>query len=70
MKRRKKSVREYIITYRSREHYEVLGWVRASSPGEAVARARSELKNEIARYSVVNAVAAEWNCARAVRLNP
>lgn len=55
-----KKAKSYIITYRSSEHYEVLGWVSASSREEAIKKAKVDLKEEIMRYGVEDAVIAEW----------
>ena len=63
MKNRKKPDKEYVITYRSHEHYEVLGWVTAASAGEAIEKARTELKSEIERYGVQDAFVAEWRAS-------
>lgn len=59
-KTNKKVCKDYIITYRSQEHYEVLGWVRAFSLEEAVCKAKQELNGAMDRYGVVNATIAEW----------
>lgn len=52
--------KEYIITYRSQEHYEVLGWVRASSIEEAKKKAQGRLLKEAGYYKVSEAKIAEW----------
>lgn len=57
---KKRQKKEYIITYRSQEHYEVLGWVIASSMKEAKKRAQKELLKKVRRYNVVEAKIAEW----------
>jgi len=55
----KKSLRKYIITYQSEEHYEVLGYVEAESIDDAVKRAKEELKTEAKFYEVGKAKIAE-----------
>lgn len=52
--------KEYIITYRSVEHYEVVGWVRARTIKEAKKKAQRELINDARRYDVKEAKIAEW----------
>jgi hypothetical protein len=56
-------MKEYIIIYRSEEHYEVLGWVKAVSVKDAVKKAGKELKKDILRYGVADASIAEWRGA-------
>jgi hypothetical protein len=56
----RKTIKEYIITYRSNEHYEVLGWVRAPSADKALKKARVEFKDDIEKYGIINATIAEW----------
>jgi len=51
----KKLLKKYVVIYRSQEHYEVLGYVRASDIKEAIIRAQKELKNEAKFYEVVEA---------------
>lgn len=65
----RKKNKEYIITYRSNEHYEVLGWVKAASASQAFKKARKELKAEIERYGVINATVGEWRGVENIRLN-
>jgi len=55
-----KQKKEYIITYKSREHYEVLGWVIASSLEEAKSKARQELLKKAKHYNVSEAEIGEW----------
>jgi len=64
-----KKSKGYIITYRSNEHYEVLGWVKAASASQALEKARRELKKEIERYGVINATLGEWQGVQNVRFN-
>lgn len=47
--------KEYIIIYESEEHYEVLGYVRASSLEEAKKKAQEELLEEARYYNVTEA---------------
>ncbi|MDD3940225.1 MAG: hypothetical protein PHQ01_01455 [Candidatus Pacebacteria bacterium] len=53
-------IKDYIITYRSSEHYEVLGWVRAETMEEAKNKAKIELKEQTKKYGVINVMIAEW----------
>ncbi len=55
-----KKTNEYIVTYKSQEHYEVLGWVRASSTEEAIKKAKKVLSGEAKTYKVVKAQIARW----------
>jgi len=52
--------KEYILTYKSEEHFEVLGWVRAKSLEEAKKIAQIQLLTEAKRYNVTEAEMAEW----------
>ncbi len=54
------SEKEYILTYKSQEHFEVLGWVRAKSLEEAKKIAQIQLLIEAKRYNVIEAEIAEW----------
>jgi hypothetical protein len=56
----KKKNKEYIIIYRSLEHFEVLDWVEAESMEEAKKKAKKELIREANHYSVAEADIAEW----------
>lgn len=47
--------KEYIIIYKSQEHYEVLGFVRAPNMEEAKKRAHKKLLPEAKYYSVIDA---------------
>ncbi len=53
-------MKDYIITYRSQEHYEVLGWVEADSLEDAKKKAKKTLSREAKYYSVPEAEIAEW----------
>ncbi len=53
-------MKNFIVTYRSDEHYEVLGWVMAHNLEEAKEKAKEVLKGEINKYGVVDAMIAEW----------
>jgi hypothetical protein len=64
-----KKIKEYIITYRSGEHYEVLGWVRASSVDEAFKKAHHDFRIDIEKYGIINATVAEWRGGASVRFN-
>jgi len=46
--------KEYIITYRSEEHYEVLGYVKAASLEAAKKQAQKKLLGEAKYYNVEN----------------
>ncbi len=60
-----KKMKEYIVTYRSLEHYEVLGWVEAESLEEARKKAKKSLAKEAKHYSVADAEIAEWGKEKA-----
>ncbi|MDD3032344.1 MAG: hypothetical protein PHO58_04360 [Bacilli bacterium] len=53
-------IKDYIVTYRSREHYEVLGWLRAESLEDAKSMVNNKFKDQIKKYGVVDAMIAEW----------
>ena len=55
-----KKTNEYIVTYKSQEHYEVLGWVKASSIKEAIKKAEKELLVEAKTYKVIDARITKW----------
>jgi len=55
----KESLRKYVITYQSEEHYEILGYVEAESINDAVKRAKEELRTEAKFYEVEDAKIAE-----------
>jgi hypothetical protein len=61
--------REYIITYKSEEHFEVLGWVRAKSLEEAKKVAQVQLLAEAKRYDVAEAEITEWGDNSVVSFN-
>lgn len=51
----KSKEKEYVVIYRSQEHYEVLGYVKANSLEEAKEKAQEELLNEAKYYEVTEA---------------
>ncbi len=51
--------KEYIVIYRSAEHFEVLGFVSADSLAEAKNKAQGELLEEARNYKVADAEIAE-----------
>jgi len=53
--KKKDGEKEYIITYKSKEHYEVLGYVRAISLEEAKKKALVKLLPEAKYYNVTEA---------------
>ena len=61
--------REYIITYKSEEHFEVLGWVRAKSLEEAKKVAQIQLLTEAKRYNVAEAEITELGDSNVVSFN-
>ena len=61
-------IKDYIITYRSLEHYEVLGWVRAESMEEAKKEAKN-FSEQIKKYGARNMMIAEWNNGESISLN-
>ena len=60
------SPKKYVVIYQSQEHYEVLGYVRASDIKEAIIRAQKELKNEAKFYEVVEAEIGELKDQRKI----
>ncbi len=52
-------LKRYIVVYRSQEHYEVLGYVRASDIKKAITRAQKELKSEAKFYEIEEAIIGE-----------
>lgn len=62
-------IKDYIITYRSPEHYEVLGWVRAKTMEEAKEKVRIELKDQIEKYGAIDVMIAEWKDADHFSIN-
>ncbi len=55
-----KKKKEFIVTYRSMEHYEVLGWIEAEDIKEAKKKAKKKLDREAKYYNVPVAEIAEW----------
>jgi len=51
--------RDYVVVYRSNEHYEVLGFVRAHSMKEAQKKAKKSLAYESKWYGIENAMVFE-----------
>lgn len=51
-----KSEKDFLVFYKSSEHYEILGFVRAKSAKEALKKAKRELKGEAERYEVKRAM--------------
>ena len=47
--------KEYVIIYKSKEHYEVLGYVKAPSLEEAKKKAQAKLLPEAKYYNVTEA---------------
>jgi len=52
--------KEYIVIYRSQEHFEVLGWVSAENMEAARVTALSALSTEAGHYDVSDAEIAEY----------
>jgi len=50
----------YIIVYRSREHFEVLGWEKSKTMDEAKIKFQENYSGLIEKYKVKDAVIAEW----------
>ena len=61
--------KEYIVTYRSEEHYEILGWVRANSLEEAEKKAQKELIEVANYYKITEAELAEWKKGKSIHFN-
>jgi len=51
--------KEFVVIYKSREHYEILGFVRAESPEEAVEKAKRDLNYDARHYGVGRAMVFE-----------
>lgn len=54
-----KQQKEYMVIYQSEEHYEVLGFVQATSLREAIEKAQIDLLSEAKYYNVNEAEIAE-----------
>ena len=52
-------LKKYIVVYRSQEHYEVLGHVRALNMKEAIFRAQKSLEGQAKLYEVEEATIEE-----------
>ncbi|MCL4406055.1 MAG: hypothetical protein M1586_01660 [Patescibacteria group bacterium] len=65
-KNKNKGEKTYIVTYRSKEHFEVVGWVWADNIAEAKRKAREELLDQARRYEVTLAEIAEYKDASEV----
>ncbi len=61
--------KEYIIVYKSEEHFEVLGYVRAPSLEEAKKRAQFKLLPEAKYYSVSEATINEITIIDKINFN-
>jgi len=61
--------KEFIITYKSREHYEVLGWIKAPSLKKAKEKAKKELIEDATRYHVSEAQIGEYKGIETIVLN-
>ena len=61
-----KSLKNYVVIYRSQEHNEVLGYVRASGMEEAKTRAQQELKEEAKFYNIGEATIGELRDEREI----
>ena len=53
--------KEYVVIYKSLEHFEVLGFVNADTLEEAKIKAQKELLGEAKQYNVAEAEIAELN---------
>lgn len=58
--------KEYIVTYNSEEHFEVIGWVSADSMEEAKGVAKEELAKEAEYYGASEAEIAEFGPAEKI----
>ena len=58
---KKEEEKSYIVTYRSKEHFEVAGWVWAENMIEARKKAKKELTEEVRKYDIGIAEIAEYN---------
>ncbi|MDD3032358.1 MAG: hypothetical protein PHO58_04290 [Bacilli bacterium] len=50
----------FIVIYKSREHFEVLGWEKAVTSEEAKKRFETGHASQIEKYKIKDAVIAEW----------
>ena len=50
----------YIVIYKSREHFEVLGWEKALTSKEAKEKFKISHAGQIEKYKIKDAVIAEW----------
>lgn len=53
--KKKDEEKEYVMIYKSKEHYEVLGYVRAASLEEAKKKAQIKLLPEAKYYNITEA---------------
>jgi predicted transcriptional regulator len=58
--------KEYIVVYRSEEHFEVLGFVNAENMEEAKRAALTELATEAEYYDVAEADISEYPSAETI----
>ncbi len=56
---KKEKKRDYAVIFKGKEHYEVLGFVRASSPAKAGEKALEELAYEARHYRAEKAMVFE-----------
>jgi hypothetical protein len=63
MAAKKNEEKTYIVTYKSEEHFEVVGWVWAENMLEAKRKAKTELAEQARCYDVNLAEIAEYKDA-------
>jgi len=59
VEKKQQNKKEYVVIYKSLEHFEVLGFVKADSLEEAKEIAQKEFLDEAKHYEVVEAEIAE-----------
>ncbi len=60
-------MKEYVVIYKSEEHFEVLGWVAAENLEEAKQVALQKLKKEADHYEVVEADIVEYSDPQVIK---
>ena len=65
----KELLKKYVVIYRSQEHYEVLGYVRAHNIEEAIKLAKEELWGEAKYYEVTQASIGELRDEREINFS-
>jgi len=61
--------KEFIVTYRTSEHYEVLGWTKASSLKKAKEKIKKELIKDANYYNISEAQIGEYKGIETIFFN-